>query len=483
MNCDFFMSTPASLPNPISAPAWLFLGLATVLTFYGFMTLDPNYSLLLAIGVTANVAIGLGVIYYLYAWNLLLSPLAGFFISAGMIIFYSWGNLGARIAGEERFVNNPNALAYYPQVALLTMMGLLLFCWVAFGLFPRQVHYQPIRYQDLYWQPWQVMGISLLAGAVVLYLSLKYPFMGGYFRGTQNHFDRWLAASYYFFIILTIMAGISTSVKARCFKDRLVALLAMAIALSVAISTRSRTFMVGAVVMMGLCWITLRPDRVKSILLAGTLMVVVIFAAGTLIKINQHNAQSMSDNLRLLSRTNPEQILEINKVVIRIDYSYRLAGFELPAAILSCLAQGTPPMYGAGLRDGMLSALPGSLRPTGNFGERTAIRRHFAGRCLRYDDSSGVPLVSGIADWGMVLGLFIYAVMALYYLGVWRVMQSSPRLFIAFLMVETRVEPVDLFWEDALFTVRAIGFAWLILWLLNFILMPRWWPVNSHNKR
>ncbi len=477
------MSTPAIPPNPISAPAWLFLGLAPVLTFFGFMTLDPDYSLPLALGVSANVAIGLGAIYYLYAWHLLLSPLAGFFMSAGMLIFYSWGNLGARVAGETRFINNPDALAYYPQVALLAMMGLLLFCWVAFGLFPRQVRYQPVRYQDLYWQPWQVIGISLLAGAVVLYLSLKYPFVGGYFRGAQQHVDRWLAASYYFFIILTIMAGTSTMIKASCFKDRLVGLLAVTVALSVAVSTRSRTFMVGTVVMMGLCWITLRPERVKSILLAGTALVVVVFAAGSWLKINQNQAQSMLDNLQLLGRATPEQITEINKVVIGIDYSYRLAGFELPAAILSCLDQGIPPMYGAGLRAGMLSALPGSLRPAGNLGERTAIRHHFPGHCLRFDDSSGVPLVSGLADWGLPAGLFIYAVMALYYLGVWRVMQSSPRLFLAVLMVETRVDPVDLFWEDALFTVRAVGFAWLILWLFNGVLMPRWRPVNSADKR
>ena len=69
------------------------------------------------------------------------------------------------------------------------------------------------------------------------------------------------------------------------------------------------------------------------------------------------------------------------------------------------------------------------LRPSGSHGERAAISRHYLNRGLQYDDSTGTPLASGVADWGLVGGPLIYAAMALFYLALWRIVQLSPKLF------------------------------------------------------
>jgi len=92
-------------------------------------------------------------------------------------------------------------------------------------------------------------------------------------------------------------------------------------------------------------------------------------------------------------------------------------------------------MYGEGMLRGLLQGLPNFLRPEGEYSERLAITSHFQNTGLVYGDSIGVPLASGLADWGAA-GILIYAVMAVYAISLWRICQSTPRLLTALLMTE-----------------------------------------------
>ncbi|MDX1379455.1 MAG: hypothetical protein R3307_11440, partial [Anaerolineales bacterium] len=197
-----------SISRPISTPAWLFLGFATLLTFVSFMFFDPQPSLLLAGSIAANVAVMLWALYRLYQLDLLLSPMSTAVIGPTMIIYYTIGNLGARIAGEGRYGSNPGSLEYFPLAAFLTTCGLFLFCFSIFFLFRNRLSYFRIRYQDMSWSSAQAIGSLLLAVGIVLYLSSRYSFINGYFYGVETTIDRWLIASYLYFTILSGLIGI-----------------------------------------------------------------------------------------------------------------------------------------------------------------------------------------------------------------------------------------------------------------------------------
>jgi hypothetical protein len=163
----------------------------------------------------------------------------------------------------------------------------------------------------------------------------------------------------------------------------------------------------------------------------------------------------------------------LNDESSQLDQQYRLAGLEMPAALLACFAHGATPMYGEGMAQGLLQGLPNFLRPAGEYSERIAITRHFENTGLLYGDAIGVPLASGLADWGAP-GILIYAVMAVYAVVLWRVCQWSPRLLTALLMTGNGMYFFDLFWENnGLFAIRTIGFSWLVLLVFGPLLAPK----------
>ena len=130
-------------------------------------------------------------------------------------------------------------------------------------------------------------------------------------------------------------------------------------------------------------------------------------------------------------------------------------------------------MYGEAMSAGLLQGLPNFLRPAGESSERLAITSHFQNTGLLYGDAIGVPLASGLADWGTP-GILIYAVMAVYSVALWRICQWSPRLFTALLMTANGMYFFDLFWENnGVFAIRTIGFSWLVLLLLSPLLTPK----------
>jgi hypothetical protein len=465
-----------NLDRPVKHRAWVLLGAVMLLVFIAFISLDPTPDVLLAGCAAFNAGLILGGIYFLYAWDLLLSPMASVLIGPGWFFYYSLGNLGARVAGEGRYGSNPGSLDYYPLAALLSTIGLTLFVGLIFGVFRKHVRYYRLRYSDLYWEPWQALTTSLLAIGVLGYLSFKYEFIGGYFRGVEGAFDQWLSASQYFFVTLTVVCSTSALLRARTRRGRMMALIGIGLPIIIALGLRSRTFMVTTVVLIALCWLTLRPRGVPVVLAGAALLALGLFSTGTLVKVASVSGETASilDNLAVLQGGDTQQLIDLNQQSAGIDSQYRLAGLEFPAALLHAYDLGAQPMYGAAMQGGLLSALPGFLRPAGDSSERLATFRHFYGQGLVYGDSIGIPLVSGLSDWGLVLAPLIYILFALYCLIVWRVAQLSPRLFVAYLMAGVTVG--DLFWENGLFALRGIAFAWLVLLIGGRLLMPRWEP-------
>jgi hypothetical protein len=402
--------------------------------------------------------------------------MASVVIGPGWIFYYSWGNLGARIAGLGRLGGNPGSLEYYPFAALLTTFGLALFYWLIFDVFSRQARYQRIRYEDLFWKPWQAVAAGTVAAGILLYLSYKYEFINGYFRDVEGHFDRWLSASHYFFVIFVIIISISVIIHGKNIFERLLGIFGILLPTVVSIGLRSRTFMMTIVLTAALCFITLRPRKVLSTIVVSGIVAIFIFGIGTVVKraSMEGETSSISDNIMVAKSIDRQLMIERNLASAEIDTEYRLAGYEYPATILMCLDHGQSPMYGNGFIGGLLSGLPAFIRPFGEISERIEIYKHFFGRGLIYGDTIGIPLTSGLTDWGIVLAPLIYAVIALYCVVLWQLVQSSPRLFVAYLIAGAGLG--DLFWENVFFAVKAIGFAWLTLLLAGPLLVPRWAP-------
>lgn len=460
----------------IAGSAWAFLFLAVGITFIAFMQLDPDPDLLFSVCCALNVGIMLWATFRLYELRLLLSPIAAVVIGPAWIIQYSWGNLFARMAGDSRFVSNPGSLEYYPLAALLTTVGLILFCLVCFGLFARSARYYRIRYEDLNWEPWQALTTSLLAVAILTYLSSKYGFINGYFYQVQGQFDLSLSASSKFFVILALMVSVSVMLKSKTLPSALFGLAGVVFPLVLSLGLRSRTFMITQVITLALCWLTLKPGHIRRVLLLSAVAVGVLYIFGTVVKNTSVRGETVSvaENFRALVDLEFDTVKEINSFNSLVDAQYHLAGYELPAALLSSVARGAPPAYGEAFVGGALSALPRFLRPDGAvYSERLSIYRYFLGKGLRYGDSIGIPLTSGVADLGL-FGFLIYPFMGIYCILAWRVVQTSPRLFLAYLIVG--VGPGDLFWENAFFSIRALAFVWLILLLISRFIMPRWTP-------
>jgi len=220
-------------------------------------------------------------------------------------------------------------------------------------------------------------------------------------------------------------------------------------------------------------YLTIRPRQVHKALAVALAGIAIVFALGTVVKTASRVNTSMQDNLSVLRAADLSLVTALNDESLDLDRQYRLAGLELPAALLACLGRGATPMHGEGMGRGLLSGLPNFLRPEGKYSERLAIRDHFQNAGLLYGDSIGVPLSSGLADWGTP-GLLIYAVMAVYAVALWRLCQWSPRLFTALLMTANGMYFFDLFWENnGVFALRTIGFSWLVLLVFGPLLAPK----------
>ncbi len=464
--------------RPISWWAWGFLVLASLAAYIAFMILDPKPDILLSSCMAANTAIMLWATYRLYQWDLLLSPMSLAVIGPSMMIYYTFGNLGARMAGEGRFGSNYGSLDYYPLAALLTTFGLALFCGFTFFLFKHQLINQHIRYQDLSWSPSQAVLVTLLAGGIVLYLSIKYPFINGYFSGVESTVDRWLFASYLFFVALAGLAGMSVMVKSKQRLSRIVGLLVLIAVLIMAVLVRSRTYLLGFIAFLVLAWVTLNPKKIKSILFIGAIVVLITFPLVTVIKSFSTEGQTSSiiENFQVLEKIDFLTLLDLNQASASIDVQYRVAGLEHPAALLLAYNRNAAPMYGSAFLAGVFSALPGFLRPSDSVSERQAILYQFRNYGMVYGDLIGVPLSSGLADLGTVLSPLIYLVISAFCVLLWRIGQISPQLYLACIVIWMRVEPMDLFWDDGLFSLRAMAFVWLILFILNKFIMPKRTP-------
>lgn len=481
ISVNSLLDTYPSQHNPISALAWYFLTIATIVTFLAFMILDPNPDLLLAACSAINVAILMKAAYNLYEWGLLLSPMSAAVIGPGWIVFYTWGNLGARIAGEGRFGTNFGSLDYFGTAALLSTIGLYVFYLIVFVLFAKYVRRIHIRYEHLHWRPRHGAIATLLAVGVIVYLSSKYPFSNGYFRGVDGGLDQWFSASLYYFITLGVIVNVSVSVNQKQFRDRLIGYASLLILLVLALGLRSRTSMILMIVQAGLCWITLQPHRLHVIIPGGVIVIVSLFLLGTVVKLssNQGVTTSVWDNLLVISQIDIGTIEQANIVSFDTDVQYRTAGLEYPATLLFLLDLGVSPLYGEGAYQGTLQGLPDFLRPSGQGSERAAIGDHFIPQGLQYGDSIGVPLTSGIADFGMLGGVIIYVVIAIYCLLLWRITQISPRFFVLFLSVGVGAVG-DLFWENASSVlIKGMGFMFLVLLVFGPVLLPQWLPPSE----
>lgn len=487
-NIQSLISEPTSLSREderrIGPAAWIFLVVVVAAMSGSFLLFDPQPNLLLSACVGANTGIILWTIYQLYIKGLLLSPANTILIGSGLTHgLYTWGNLGPRIAGEGGFGRNPGSLEYYPLAALLSTIGLILFSVLVLHTFARKTSYTPVRYEDLSWQPWQVVAATIFTLFILAYLSLKYEFDNASFLNVTDHIDRWLVASRYFFVVLSTISGVSLTVKSQTRWGKVIGFGCLALIAILLIGLRSRYYMLTVIVFAGLCWLALKPRNVERIVPSMFAIGVVLFLLGTVVKAasvsGENTTSSILENLLVVQRADLETLEAKNQESWEIDYQYRLAGFEYPAALLRAMDNGAPPMYGEALYGGVLSALPGFIRPEGLWSERLSITRHFSPYGLLYGDSIGMPLTSGVADFGLAFGALIYAIMGVLYALLWNIVQRTPRVYLAYLI--TLVTPIDLFWEGGLFALRAIAFVWFVLLLLSPLLMPRWHPPELYS--
>ncbi|MEZ4671552.1 MAG: hypothetical protein R3E39_26925 [Anaerolineae bacterium] len=259
-------TTQSTPTNRISPLAWYFLTIATIVTFLAFMLLDPSPDLLLAICSAIMVSILLRASYSLYEWDLLLSPMSAAVIGPGWILYYTWGNLGARIAGEARYSSNFGSLSYFNTAALLATVGLFVYYLIVFVIFAEKIRNITIRYEDFEWRIVSSVISTTLSIGIIYYLSLKYQFVGGYFRGIDSSLDQWLSSAIYYFLTLAVIINVSVAIKNQTRIGHLIGLLCLGILIITTIGLRSRTYMVLLIVQAGLCWITLQPHRIHWIL-------------------------------------------------------------------------------------------------------------------------------------------------------------------------------------------------------------------------
>jgi len=364
----------------IWATTYLVWGLCT----FAFLVLDPDPNPLLAISAGLNAGILIWSGYQCYRLRILLSPVAHMLIGPGLIVYYSIGNLGARIAGDFRFAANPGSLEYYPFASLLCAAGMLIFCAVVFFVMLRYLQERRLGYEELEWDWRQGVVATILAGSALTYLSSKYQFVNGYFRDVIGQGDIWLSASIYYFLLLAVI--INTSVMAKAIQPfhRAMAWTCLITVISQSVLLRSRTFMAVTILVSLFAYLTIQPTRITRGALAAIGGIGIVFSLGTVVKTVSGSTASLLDNLAALQTFDGALIRDRNDYSAIIDQQYRLAGFEMPAALLACFDRGATPMYGKGMLRGLMQGLPNFLRPAGEYSERMAITSHFQNAGLAF---------------------------------------------------------------------------------------------------
>jgi len=432
------------------------------------MIFDPKPNIMLAFCSSINVLIILWSIYQLYKRNLLLSPLAPAFIGYANILYYSIGNLGARIQGNERHLANPGALDYYPETALYSLIGLIIFTSVVFLLYSKEKGV--VRYQDLYWRSYQGLILTIICLLIIFLLQFDY-------RDFYAELANWFLYAFRYIVILSIIINSSLAVNSKTLTGKLFYLALVSINVLLFLGDRSRINLFIAAIIAVLCLITLRPKWVFQILIIFCLSFPLLYSLGTALKYRTHGfgGDKVVANLSELGSLDFKTVVNTNIDSVNIDSGYRTAGFELPATILMNFDLGLRPLYGKAFRGALYQGLPDFIRPPGIYSDRFEIIKYFGYQGFLYDDETiGIPLAIGFADFGIVGGIVTYLVMAIIYWLVYKVTQLSPLFFIAYLMIATTTFSIDLFWLSFFVSIKAMAFAILFLTITPLFTRPRW---------
>lgn len=453
----------------------LVIALSCVVTLIWFLIIDPNPNILLATCSSINVGIYLWAFIWLFEADLLLSPLAFGVVGILQIVFYSWGNLGARIQGNNRFLLTIGAIEYYPYAALLSTVGLLIFIFLSYYLFK---NYKPpviMTLRDYSWKQWQGWISIVFSILIVFFLQYEY-------EGFVAELHRLLSYSYHYIFSLAIVINTSLLIRTKNIISKFIFVVSIILLLFLVLLDRSRTLIIIFTILVLLSWITIDKNRIKVVFSVFIIVLGIFYFFGTFLKFGAdlRGPQGFAQNSRILYDFDYDKVVFFNQVSFNIDIGYRMAGFELPATILMNYQHGTPPMLGKTFVSAFFQGLPSYFRPPGIYSTRKAIYDHFSYHGILADDEEmGIPLASGLADFGIIGGVLIYIIMAISYWGFWRLSQLTPRLFLSFIMIAPLLFYIDLFWDSFFVSFRALLFSWFFLFALHGLFMP---SMKKHNK-
>ena len=467
---------PRDLTAPIKSHwyIWLILAFVTISTFILFLKLDPEPNFLLAFCSATNTFIIIWAIYKLYLHGLLLSPLAPAFIGHANVLYYSIGNLGARIQGNARYLANPGALDYYPETALFSTIGLIIFTALVFKLYSKEKI--KVRYQDFSWRPDQGIILTIINLIIIFLLQFEY-------KDFYAEIANWFLYAFRYLVVLAVIINSSLAFSSKKIVIRLFYIILVIFNILLFLGDRSRInlFVVG--ILAVLCLITLRPKWFIQILIVFLISFPLLYSLGTALKYRTHGfgGDKVILNLSELNELDLGTVIDSNLDSMRVDSGYRTAGFELPATILMNFDLGIHPLNGKVFKGALFQGLPDAIRPEGMYSDRIEIMKHFGYQGYLYDDETiGIPLASGLADFGIIGGFLIYLIMAILYWLFFKITQISPRFFIAYLMVATTTFSIDLFWGSFFISIKAMAFSFIFLTLTQIITKPRW-LVKKHN--
>ena len=458
------------------------VALGTFGVFLAALLIPGDLNLILAFTLSANFLIMGWALIKLYRVGLLLSPATAFLATS--IPLYSFGNIGA-VSGTDGVIwLHAGAVEYYPTAGILSGLGLLVYVWTFFRLLrvsgtsrPAPADVAPlVSLVRRGVTAWSIAWTSALALGVPYYLSWKHDFVSGYFVGLEFQFDRLLAGSVYSFIFLASTLAMCGAVTSKWQQSGLIGIVSITTILLTVAMMRSRASMLYLLICMGAVTLTLRPERLKIILLTGLVLGLTIFAAGTVVKTASGSGidttTSLRGNLEAIVSTPVNRLLSELRRTLVLESPRRMAGLELPATILMADARGAPLLWARGLGSAVIGFLPFALRPEGDFSERTAIENHYRRYGMVIADVSGTMVSSGLAMgyWGIVP---IYALLAGWHALIWCIARSSGLLFLSYLATLPTFIRVDLMWDSSLYSVRTWLAMVVIIWLLRPIIMAR----------
>src|SRR5262249_7008060 len=158
---------------------------------------------------------------------------------------------------------------------------------------------------------------------------------------------------------------VNTSILAKALAPfhRVLAGACLAVVIGQSVLLRSRTFMVVTILVSLFAYLTIRPRQLPRAPTGALVGIAVVFTLGTVVKAASGVNISILDNLSVLQTSGVSVVRALNQESFIIDQQYRLAGLEMPAALLACLGRGATPMYGEAMAAGLLQGLPNFLRP------------------------------------------------------------------------------------------------------------------------